>query len=243
MNSDAIRLPRVMVPVLSRSSVWTSPAASTARPLMASTLRCTRRSMPAMPMAESSAPIVVGMRQTSSETRMTTETVAPDVVAERLQDHHDREEDDREHREQDRERDLVRGLLAVGPLDERDHPVEEGVAPLGGDPDDDPVREHLGAAGDRRAVAAGLADHRGRLAGDRRLVDRGDALDDLAVGGDEVAGLADDEVALGQREAATRSSVPSARAGAPRSRSASGAACRPGPCRGPRPSPRRSWRT
>ena len=71
------RLPRVMVPVLSSSRVWTSPAASTARPLMASTLRCTRRSMPAMPMAESRAPMVVGIRQTSSETRMTTETVAP----------------------------------------------------------------------------------------------------------------------------------------------------------------------
>src|SRR5450759_4483537 len=34
-----------MVPVLSRSRVCTSPAASTARPLMASTLRWTRRSM------------------------------------------------------------------------------------------------------------------------------------------------------------------------------------------------------
>ena len=66
-----------MVPVLSKSSVCTSPAASTARPLMANTLRCTSRSMPAMPMAESSAPMVVGIRQTNSETRMTTETLAP----------------------------------------------------------------------------------------------------------------------------------------------------------------------
>ena len=47
--------------------------------------------------------------------------------------------------------------------------------------DDDPVGEHLGAAGDRAAVAAGLADDRGGLAGDRRLVDAGDALDDVAV--------------------------------------------------------------
>ena len=53
------------MPVLSSSSVETSPAASTARPDMASTLRCTSRSMPAMPIAESSAPIVVGIRQTS----------------------------------------------------------------------------------------------------------------------------------------------------------------------------------
>jgi hypothetical protein len=56
----------VIVPVLSSSSVVTSPAASTARPDIASTLRCTSRSMPAMPMADSSAPIVVGMRQISS---------------------------------------------------------------------------------------------------------------------------------------------------------------------------------
>ena len=33
--------------------------------------------MPAMPIAESSAPIVVGMRQTNSATRTTTETDAP----------------------------------------------------------------------------------------------------------------------------------------------------------------------
>ena len=70
-NSDACRLPSVIVPVLSSSSVDTSPAASTARPDMASTLRCTSRSMPAMPIAESSAPIVVGIRQTSRATSTT----------------------------------------------------------------------------------------------------------------------------------------------------------------------------
>ena len=74
---EAMRLPSVIVPVLSSSRVWTSPAASTARPLMARTFFCTRRSMPAMPMAESRAPIVVGIRQTSRATRMTTDTVAP----------------------------------------------------------------------------------------------------------------------------------------------------------------------
>ena len=72
MNSVAWRLPKVMVPVLSSSSVLTSPAASTARPDIARTLCCTRRSMPAMPMAESKPPIVVGIRQTSSETSTNT---------------------------------------------------------------------------------------------------------------------------------------------------------------------------
>jgi hypothetical protein len=33
--------------------------------------------MPAMPMADSNAPMVVGIRHTSSEIRMTTETLAP----------------------------------------------------------------------------------------------------------------------------------------------------------------------
>ena len=59
-------------------------------------------------------------------------------------------------------------------------------------------REHARAAGDAGAVAARLADHGRRLAGHGRLVDRGDALDDLAVGRDHVARLADDAVAGAQ---------------------------------------------
>ena len=97
--------------------------------------------------------------------------------------------------EQDVERDLVRRLLPLRALDQADHAVEEGRARRRGDPDLDPVGEHLRAAGDGRAVAAGLADHRRGLAGDRRLVDRGDALDHLAVGRDEVARLDQDDVA------------------------------------------------
>jgi hypothetical protein len=54
----------------------TSPAASTARPDMAKTFRCTSRSMPAMPIAESSAPMVVGIRQTSRAISMGRLTVA-----------------------------------------------------------------------------------------------------------------------------------------------------------------------
>ena len=56
----------------------------------------------------------------------------------------------------------------------------------------------LRAAGDGAAVAAALADHRRRLAGDRRLVDRGDALDDVAVAGDDLAGRDDHDVAAAQ---------------------------------------------
>jgi hypothetical protein len=69
----AIRFPSVIVPVLSRSMVSTSPAASTARPLMGITLWRMSRSMPAMPIAESRPPIVVGIRQTRSATITVTE--------------------------------------------------------------------------------------------------------------------------------------------------------------------------
>ncbi len=77
MNSVAWRLPRVIVPVLSSSSVSTSPAASTARPDIASTLKRTSRSMPAMPIADNRAPIVVGIRQTNSAISTTTDTAPP----------------------------------------------------------------------------------------------------------------------------------------------------------------------
>ncbi len=77
-KSEAWRLPSVIVPVLSSSNVEQSPAASTARPDKASTLCCTSRSMPAMPIAESSAPIVVGIRHTSNAIRMITSCSAPE---------------------------------------------------------------------------------------------------------------------------------------------------------------------
>ena len=78
------------------------------------------------------------------------------------------------------------------------------------------------------------------LAGDRRLVDRGDALDHRAVAGDHLAGLDDDDVAAVQLGGRARGAVLHA---ARRSRCASRAARRPGPCRGPRRAPRRGWRT
>ena len=160
------------------------------------------------------------------------------VESERPQRHDRDEEGDRQPREQDVQRDLVRRLAPLGALDQRDHAVEERLARLLGDLDDEPVGEQARTAGDRGAVAAGLADHRRRLAGDRRLVDRADALDHLAVGGDHLAGLDDDDVAALQLRAGRVLPSCSAR----RSRCASRAACSPAPCRGPRRSPRRSSR-
>ena len=76
-NAAAWRLPSVIVPVLSSSSTSTSPDASTARPERASTLRRTSRSMPAMPIALSSAPIVVGISATSSAISTVSEMSVP----------------------------------------------------------------------------------------------------------------------------------------------------------------------
>ncbi len=100
------------------------------------------------------------------------------VERERQQGRGGEQEDDGQRGEQDIERDLVGGLLPLRALDQRDHPVQERLAGVGRDLDDDPVGQHLGAAGDRAPVSAGFADHRRALAGDRGLVDRGDAHDD-----------------------------------------------------------------
>ena len=159
--------------------------------------------MPAIPIAESRAPIVVGISATSSAIRTVCETGRAGVDGVRPQGHDAARKVIVRPGEQDVERDLVRRLAALCALDERDHPVEERLARLLGDHDDELVGEELRAAGDGRAVAARLADDRRRLARDRRLVDRADALDHLAVGRDHLAGLDDDDVAalqLGGRD-------------------------------------------
>ena len=194
-NSVALRLPSVIVPVLSRSSVSMSPATSTALPLLAIRLAARARSIPAMPIAAKSAPIVVGIRQTEQRDQCRDVERDVEVASHRVERGGHDQEDDRKRGQDDRERDLVGGLLPRRPLDQGDHPVEEALAGSGGDRDHDPVGEHPRSSGHARAVAAGLADHRRALAGDRRLVDRGHALDDLAVGRNDLTDLDDHAVA------------------------------------------------
>ena len=81
-----------------------------------------------MPIADSSPPIVVGIRQTSSDDQHEQRLRRARVDRERLQRDHREQEDDRQSRQQDVERDLVRRLLPLGAFDERDHPVEERLA-------------------------------------------------------------------------------------------------------------------
>ena len=73
INAFALRLPSVIVPVLSSINISTSPAASIALPLIASTFAWFSLLIPAIPIAESNAPMVVGARQTSKATKVVTE--------------------------------------------------------------------------------------------------------------------------------------------------------------------------
>ena len=66
IKSAARRFPYVIVPVLSNIIVSTSPHASTAFPDIAITLNLVTLSIPAIPIAESKPPIVVGIRHTQS---------------------------------------------------------------------------------------------------------------------------------------------------------------------------------
>ena len=105
-----------------------SPAASTARPDIAITLRWTSRSIPAMPIAESSAPIVVGIRQTSSATRTDRST---DEASEYSANGRSVTTASRKIMVSPASRmssAISFGvLLPLGALDERDHPVEEAT--------------------------------------------------------------------------------------------------------------------
>jgi hypothetical protein len=132
-------------------------------------------------------------------------TGAPDPAAtylhteqgERQQGGGGQQEHQGQRHQQDGQGDLVGGLLALGAFHHGDHAVEEGLAGVDGDAHHQPVGQHPGAAGDGGEVAARLADHRGRFAGDGRFVHRGHALDHLAVAGDGLAGGDQHHVALG----------------------------------------------
>src|SRR5262249_22987429 len=140
MNSVAWRLPSVIVPVLSRSNVSTSPAASTARPDIASTLKRTSRSIPAMPIADNNAPIVVGINVTKSAMRTTTDTGPAGERGKARNGDRAKAKDQRHAGQQDVERIFVRRLLPHRTLHERNHAIEKGRALRRRDPHPQPVR-------------------------------------------------------------------------------------------------------
>ena len=124
--------------------------------------------------------------------------VAAGEQGERLEGHHYQQEDQGQADQQDVQRHFVGGLLPLGAFHQGDHPVQGRLARVGADTYQQPVGHHLGVAGHRRAIAAGLADHRRRFAGDGGLVDRRHPFDDFAVAGNHLAGLDPYHVALAQ---------------------------------------------
>ena len=103
------------------------------------------------------------------------------------------------------------GLAGLGLLDQPGDLGQLGVGADPGGPDDQPTAGVDGGAGDRVA-RADLDRH--RLAGEHARVDRGRAVDDLAVGGDLLAGPDDEPVA--DRESSRPGSASRRRPAAPR---------------------------
>jgi hypothetical protein len=93
-------------------------------------------------------------------------------------------------RQQHGERHFIRRFLALGAFHQPDHAVNETVAGIGGDLEVDFSCQQFGPANHTAMIAAGFTQHRGRFAGDSRLVDGGHAPHNFAIGGD-VLTLAD----------------------------------------------------
>ncbi len=141
---------------------------------------------------------------------MVSETGAPlagcrdTVDGERADVDTDQEKNQGKRDQQHLQRDLVGGLAALGPFDQRDHPIKKGLARVCGDPDDDGIGNDCGAAGDRAAISPRFADHRGRFAGHRRLVDQGSAGHHFAITGDQLTRLHQDVVIFTEFAGANR---------------------------------------
>ena len=105
------------------------------------------------------------------------------------------DEDDGHAHQQDVERDLVGGLLPDRAFDKGDHAIEEGRALRRRDLDPEPIRGDARAARDRRTVASRFTDNGRGFSGDGGFVNRGHALDYLAVARDVIAGFDQHDVA------------------------------------------------
>jgi hypothetical protein len=108
------------------------------------------------------------------------------------------QEDQGQADQQDIQRHFVGRLLPARAFDQGNHAVEGGLAGVGADSHQQPVRHQAGVAGHRRAVAAGLTDHRRGFAGNRRFIDGRDTFDYLAVARDQLTGLDPHHIALAQ---------------------------------------------
>ena len=139
--------------------------------------------------------MVVGMRATNRATRTAIGDAAAGIAREARDRRDGHQEDDRQPREQHVERDLVGRLLRSAPSTSviiRSRKVEPGAAVIRTTIQSDrtcvpPVTAERSPPDSRMTGA--------NFAGDRRLVDRGHALDDFAIRRDDVARLDQDDVA------------------------------------------------
>ena len=204
MNSTACRLPRVMVPVLSRSK--RVDVAGGLHGFAAHGQHVVLHHAVHAGDADGGKQSADGGRdqadQQRNQDRDGRRAAAADslngIFGIRRQRDNGQQENQRQAGDQDVERDFVGRLLPHGAFHQRDHAVQERFAGIGGDADLDVVGEDLRAAGDGAAIAAGFANDRRALSGDHRFVDAGDAFDHFAVSGNQVARLAVDDVAGAQ---------------------------------------------
>ena len=122
----------------------------------------------------------------------------PAIHADGVQGDNDNQEDDGQGNQKGAQGDFVGGLFPGSAFHQSDHAVQKAVAGIGGNPNFQPVGHHRGAAGHRAEVAAALTNDGGGFAGDGRLIHRGNALDDLAVAGNNLSGRYHHDIALFQ---------------------------------------------
>src|SRR5262249_16349686 len=118
------------------------------------------------------------------------------INTERFQRDADQQKDERQRGEQNRERDFVWGLLALRAFHEGNHAVEKTVTLFHRDANDNAVAEPAGSGSNRTAVAAAFADDGRGFASDGGFVHAGDAFDDVAIRGNDVARFTNHDIAF-----------------------------------------------
>ena len=111
---------------------------------------------------------------------------------------HHGNENDGQRRQQNAQRDFIGRPLTAGAFHHGNHAVQEGIARLRRDADDNAVADHAGAARHGAAVAAAFPDDRGGFARNGGLVHAGNAFNHFAVKRNDVPCFAQHLLSLAQ---------------------------------------------
>jgi len=143
--------------------------------------------MPAMPIADNSAPIVVGIRADQQRDQVCDIDTGVEIGRHGRHRRDDDDKDQSQYGEQDGEGNFIGGLLSFRPFHQPNHAIEEAFPRVGDRADEQPVRDQLGASRYRgEYVGAGLLHDGRRLPRDGGFIDIGRTLDHLAVGRDKL---------------------------------------------------------